>query len=113
MAGIWLSMLEYMDYVNGNENSRCVHEGEEVVNAGHIILYGKTEHTRNHIKLIALCLQSSAIYADPHEILGTLAIEPNNKVKIVNMSCTCKAGLGGACKHISGALIQCTRCIPY
>lgn len=102
-----------MKYVKGTENSRCVYEGEEVVNAGHIILYGKTEESKNSMKIVALCLQTSALNSAPHEVYGSLIISPNNIVKIGHMRCTCKAGLGGTCKHVSGVLIQCTRCIYY
>ncbi|KAG5875450.1 hypothetical protein JTB14_015676 [Gonioctena quinquepunctata] len=36
-----LSLLEYMRYIGGTHSSRCVYEGEEVLNAGHVILCGK------------------------------------------------------------------------
>lgn len=56
------SIVEYMKYVEGTEASRCVYEGEEVLNAGHI-LFGKLNSLDlDKLTLCALCLQSSALY---------------------------------------------------
>ncbi|KAJ8985419.1 hypothetical protein NQ317_017048 [Molorchus minor] len=38
-----LSILEYMQYLGGSEYSKCVVEGENVLNAGHLILAETTE----------------------------------------------------------------------
>lgn len=52
MAKITVSLVEYINYVGGNINARCVVEGEEVCNAGHIILHGRTDFSSSHIKLV-------------------------------------------------------------
>nr|CAI5833209.1 unnamed protein product [Callosobruchus analis] len=108
MGRLTLSLMEYITYIGGNANSRVVLEGEEVVNAGHIILYGKSELTHFSLKVCALCLQTSALQSNPHEIKGTLTIS-NKFAAIKQMYCTCKAGAGGQCKHISALLILLTR----
>nr|CAI5848188.1 unnamed protein product [Callosobruchus analis] len=108
MGRLTLSLMEYITYIGGNANSRVVLEGEEVVNAGHIILYGKSELTHFSLKVCALCLQTSALQSNPHKIKGTLTIS-NKFAAIKQMYCTCKAGAGGQCKHISALLILLTR----
>lgn len=103
-----LSILEYMRYLDGSTHSKCVVEGENVLNAGHLILVGKTKFTSDWINVYGLCLQSSAINSDPHEIKGTLTTQEAT-VKIKEMHCSCKAGNSGKCKHISALLVKCVR----
>lgn len=105
MAQIKLSLTEYLRYIGGSAHSRCIKEGEEVVDAGHIILHGKTEHGATHLNICAICLQTSALNANPHEIYGELQICNKTDALIKSMFCSCKAGAGGHCKHISGFLI--------
>lgn len=105
-----LSIVEYMQYLGGTESSRCVQEGEEVVNAGHVITLGRINSVdMKNVKLCALCLQTSALNSAPHHINGMLHIEGRGTVKVINMNCSCKAGNSGKCKHISAVLIKCTR----
>lgn len=106
-----LSILVYMKYLGGSEHSKCVVEGENVLNAGHLILAGKIQETScsNFIDVYGLCLQSSALDSNPHEITGRLSIA--SSVKIINMLCSCKAGNSGKCKHISAFLIRIIRCV--
>ncbi|KAK9700404.1 hypothetical protein QE152_g31252 [Popillia japonica] len=59
------------------------------------------------ISVYGLCLQTSALDSNPHEITGKLAI--TTSVKIVKMHCSCKAGNSGRCKHVSAFLIKCIR----
>lgn len=108
LARLTLSLVEYLRYIGSNEHSRCIVEGEEVLNAGHIILHGKTFSFENGLKLCAVCLQTSALQAHPHEIFGELLIQ-NKEVLIKIMHCSCKAGAGGRCKHISAFLLLLTR----
>lgn len=106
-----LSIIEYMRYLGGNNSSRCVYEGEEVLAAGHIVLCGKLNtSTEEQINICALCLQTSALNSNPHQISGILH-NISGKFEIKEMICSCKAGNSGKCKHISAVLIKCTRCI--
>lgn len=108
-----LSLIDYMSYIGGSSSSRCVYEGEEVLNAGHIIVCGKLDSsTQDIINLCALCLQTSALTSDPHKITGQLQ-NILGKVVIKDMICSCKAGQSGKCKHISAVLIKCTRCVKF
>lgn len=109
MCEIRLSIVDYMKYLEGTKNSKCVYEGEHVLNAGHLILAGKTKSTATSVNIIALCLQSSALENEPHKIEGLFKIG-NQKAQIERMVCSCKAGQSGRCKHISAFLIKCTRC---
>lgn len=102
-----LSILEYMRYLEGSTHSKCVVEGENVLNAGHLVLGGKTEVTNEFINIYGLCLQSTAINSDPHEIKGTLTM--GEIVKIKEMHCSCKAVNSGKCKHVSALLIKCIK----
>lgn len=103
-----LSITVYTAYLEGSEHSKCVVEGENVLNAGHLILAGKTGHSDNTTFIYGLCLQSSAIFQQPHEIKGEL-INSGGVLTILKMHCSCKAGNSGRCKHISAFLIKCIR----
>lgn len=109
MADKPLSLAEYMSYIQATTNSRCLIEGEEVLNAGHIVLHGRTDCSPTSIKICAVCLQTSALQSHPHQITGEIKISCG-AAKIFSMHCTCKAGAGGRCKHISAFLILLTRC---
>ncbi|XP_072385868.1 uncharacterized protein [Diabrotica undecimpunctata] len=106
---IMFSVVEYFKYLGGNENSRRVYEGEQVVRAGHIIMCGRL-HTekQDRIVIYALCLQTSALQSSPHVIKGQLNIV-NNIASVHKMECSCKGGNSGYCKHISAVLLHCTR----
>lgn len=52
----------------------CVVEGENVLNAGHLILTGKTQEHFGNIELYGLCPQSSSIDSNPQEITEKLCI---------------------------------------
>lgn len=108
MSEYRVSLLQYFKYLEGNVDSRVVYEGEAVFHAGHVILCGRTESPADEIHLFGLCLQTSAISSDPHQIKGVFKISPsNNEVHIEKMMCSCKAGQGGRCKHISAVLLWC------
>lgn len=62
-----LSILEYMKYIGGSEHSKCVVEGENVINARHFILAGKMDATSEVMSIYGLCLQSSSLDSVPHE----------------------------------------------
>ncbi|XP_030758055.1 uncharacterized protein LOC115883786 [Sitophilus oryzae] len=84
-----LSIVEYMNYLKGSTHSKCVVERENVLNAGHLTLRGKTEATSELVSIYVLCLQFSAINSEPYEIKGRLTID--GTVKNKEMHCSCKA----------------------
>lgn len=95
-----------MRYLGGTKNSKCIVKGENVLNAGHLILAGKIEANDNFIQVDAVCLQSSAINSGPHEIKGSLKIQ--SSVAVQGMLCTCKVG-NNEKKNISACLVKCVR----
>ncbi|XP_039312415.1 uncharacterized protein LOC105199508 [Solenopsis invicta] len=56
-------------------------------------------------EITAFCLQTSDLKGVPHEIKGNI----NKEGKVISMKCSCKAGLGSACKHILAVLFYCSR----
>lgn len=75
--------------------------GEEIVNSNRIISIGTLGD-----KIMALVVRSTSYSQLPHEVtLEGVHLEVNNWVG----RCTCKAGSGEKCKHISAALIYINR----
>ncbi|KAK9719306.1 YqaJ-like viral recombinase domain [Popillia japonica] len=107
MEKIYFSIVDYFSYLEGNLNSRRIYEGEEVLNAGHIILCGQLEFNDDNLIIYGLCLQSSAVQGDPHIIKGVLGVT-ERKAVVKNISCTCKGGNSSRCKHISALLLKLT-----
>ncbi|KAK4871471.1 hypothetical protein RN001_015595 [Aquatica leii] len=102
------SVCDYFLYIKGTENSKVVYEGEEVLNAGHVILCGTTHRSEDTINVYALCLQTSALQSLPHKIDGIFYFH-DKKWDIKSFICSCKGGNSGRCKHISAVLLSCTR----
>ncbi|KAK4885416.1 hypothetical protein RN001_001687 [Aquatica leii] len=108
---VMVSINDYFMYMGGNTNSRRIYEGEEVFNAGHVILCGKVpseKDVKDTVTIHALCLQTSSLQSAPHTIQGELNMT-SNRPTVLNMNCSCKSGSSGRCKHISAVLIHCTR----
>ncbi|KAL1493685.1 hypothetical protein ABEB36_009380 [Hypothenemus hampei] len=69
------------------------------------------------ICLYALCLQTSALTSEPHVITGTLNLnlklssnnEIEERIEIVKIDCSCKAGTSHSCKHVVAVLLFCNR----
>lgn len=78
-------------------------EGENVVNAYHIVYVEITSNDDEKIKMLGLCLKSTEIFGIPHELNITVTSEDN--VKYISCICSCKAGLSGRCKHCVALLI--------
>ncbi|VEN44989.1 unnamed protein product [Callosobruchus maculatus] len=101
-----LSIIEYMNYIGGSKNSKCVEEGESILNEQHLILAGKVRETScaDYITLYGLCLQTNAPNLNPYEITGKLLL--GTSVTVSSMLCTCKDGNSGKCKHVSAFLLK-------
>ncbi|KAK0072424.1 hypothetical protein PV326_000094, partial [Microctonus aethiopoides] len=89
-----------------NHSKRNYIEGKKIASAGHIVKCGKQSETNNNdeVRFVAFCMQTSRLKNKPHEINCSLSCDG----KILTMVCTCKAGFGEKCKHISGTLFHCT-----
>ena len=112
-------------YAKSTPSSRNMIEGERIINSqGMIIMCGLTKKTDQLINIFGLCLRTSGLTENPHEISGELLIkiaetptDANNNVSSleirpdeennINMSCTCNAGV--YCKHIVAILLFCNR----
>lgn len=106
---VFLKLRSLFKYLNATPNSRCITEGEEVLNAKHLILCGVSSVQGETHEIFALCLQTSALSnGKPHEICGKLLVK-DSSVEIQAFTCTCKAGMSGTCKHISATLMKFTR----
>ncbi|XP_046603613.1 uncharacterized protein LOC124297059 isoform X2 [Neodiprion virginianus] len=100
-----MSYVNLLDYLESTTRSRNFIEGEQVVNANHLIYTGILSENEEQYELLSYCIQSSNTRGDPHEI--TTVISKTDKV--ISSVCSCTAGNSGTCKHSAGVLVFCTR----
>ncbi|VEN44517.1 unnamed protein product [Callosobruchus maculatus] len=62
---VFLTLSSVFKYLCANTDSRCITEGEEILNANHIILMGVVSDSEEYVELLALCLQTSALKGSP------------------------------------------------
>ena len=93
-----MSFYQIFNYIG--EKKRCLLEGEEVLKAGYIVACGIKEENINHVVVHALCVQTCGIRGKPHEVEACV-----EKEKFA-VSCSCKAGLSGFCKHCIALLLH-------
>ncbi|XP_015114459.1 uncharacterized protein LOC107039392 [Diachasma alloeum] len=101
-------MQELCRFAEAQPSSRNFIESEKLLEAGHVIQWGQTsnDNTSTNIhEALAFCLQTSTLKGNPHEMSGK--IDGNGRV--IEMTCTCKAGLSGRCKHAVAVLLYCNR----
>lgn len=103
MPKIQISLYDITKYIG--DRSRPLKEGEAVFKAGHVILCGLDAGNSETIK--SLCLQTSSLTSQPHEITIVL----NKNVNMWKCVCSCKAGQSGFCKHIVATLIYINRSV--
>lgn len=90
-----------------NTAQRNFIEGERVLYAGHIVKCGindQKERQPDTLNFVSLCLQTSQIKGNMHEIDGQI----KNGI-ITFVKCSCKSGLGQKCKHILATLLHLER----
>ena len=87
---------ELCQFTKSTPSSRNFIEGESVLNDGHVMFCGRLSEEQDVCKLfIAFCMQSSNLRNHPHEIKGSIS----SNGKIIDVKCSCKAGLSKKCKH--------------
>nr|XP_054920609.1 uncharacterized protein LOC126518183 [Dermacentor andersoni] len=87
-----------MAHIGGSETRvRCLVEGEEVLNAGHIVCCGLKQCTVSSYTVQVLCLQTSQVRQKPHELC--------NNFFFLQGHCSCKAGNSKCCKHMVAMLL--------
>ena len=102
-----LSVQEICDYTESTPSCRNFVEGEKVLNAGHVIFCGKTSQDRACVSFLAFCLQTSNMKSSPHEIKGSISLAG----KILDVKCSCKAGLSKKCKHSVATFLHLNRLV--
>ena len=92
-----VSFCQIFDYVG--DRKRCLIEGKEVLKAGYMVACGIMEEKAGYVVVHALCVQTCGIGGKPHEV------EAHVKKNEFAVSCSCKAGLSGYCKHCIALLL--------
>ena len=105
-----VGLAEIFSFIERNSFSRSVREAEKILLANHLVTCGITSKKDGEIAVISFCLQTSNLLEKPHTIEGIYLIE-NNELRIKKMTCTCKGGAGGQCKHSVAVLIYCNRLV--
>ncbi|KAJ8685413.1 hypothetical protein QAD02_021206 [Eretmocerus hayati] len=95
-----VSISDFAKYAGGG--MRKFIEGEEVMNASHIMYMGITLESVSKIELLCLCVKSSDLFGMPHELLIKITKDDVGR-KTLECKCSCKAG-SPTCKHIIGSL---------
>ena len=88
MLRTFLRFSKIYNFVNGDQNSRNICEGEVVVMSGQIVAIGCTNKIGKIREILSIRSQA-AFY--------------------IEMKCSCKAGLSGTCKHIAAVLLYLER----
>lgn len=89
-----------MAYATGSSQ---IEKGQKVFDGGGLLEVGvRSQHSLGYM-IEAHCLQSSHPKEAPHEIKIKTESKPISEWKCV---CSCKAGLGGKCKHIFAVLLH-------
>ncbi|CAN7938883.1 unnamed protein product [Ixodes hexagonus] len=78
---------------------RCLVEGEEVLNAGHIICCGVKASSAASVTVQGLCIQTSHVKQKPHELEFISNISFAHFVSFEG-HCSCKAGNPQRCKQM-------------
>ncbi|XP_028131157.2 uncharacterized protein LOC114326897 isoform X2 [Diabrotica virgifera virgifera] len=96
-----ISVSDIVEYCG--DSKRPLIEGEAVFDANHIFVCGIKSKSTTTVEIFALCLQSSKIHDQPHEI--DIKVSGEGTQKTIKCACTCKAGAGQKCKHIIAVLL--------
>ena len=86
---------------------RPIECGEQLIKAGYFVKFGLAHQDDKEVRTAGLCLQSSHIRQEPHQIKIILSCKED--AAIAETSCSCKAGQTGKCKHCVGLLIILSR----
>ncbi|CAN8002354.1 unnamed protein product, partial [Ixodes hexagonus] len=100
-----LSLGDIMRHIGNLETRiRCLVEGEEVLNAGHIICCGVKASSAASVTVQGLCIQTSHVKEKPHEL--EFVYGHDRSVKVCGLGhCSCKAGNSQRCKQMIAMLL--------
>ncbi|KAG0424898.1 hypothetical protein HPB47_027905 [Ixodes persulcatus] len=104
-----LLLTSILDYANATKHSRCYEEADLLLQAGHLFLCGRTSSSEDKVTIFALCLATSSVRGDPHEISVELVAGDGLKFRVQRAVCSCVAGTSECCKHAIAVLLYCNR----
>lgn len=107
-----LNFTDVLKFVGGGDNQRKYVQGQEVLNAAHIMYCAITKQMHSSWEILGLCLQSSGVNTKlPHELNLVVNYEttPQGPSAKISCKCSCIAGLLGNCKHSVALLVHLTR----
>ncbi|KAM7302213.1 uncharacterized protein ISCGN_017730 [Ixodes scapularis] len=109
-TGRSLLITSILAFANATLYSRCYEEADLLLQAKHLFLCGKTASTEDSADILALCLATSSVRGDPHEIhVKLVAGDDAFKFRVGSASCSCVAGPSECCKHVVAVLLHCNR----
>jgi len=89
---------------------RSLIEGEAVLEAKMLVAVGRLrredEDFVNILKVWALCLQTSALFSNPHELNVHIDLAKLGKDRVQYLHCSCTAGESAKCKHLIALLLH-------
>jgi hypothetical protein len=94
-----------------SSSSRCIVEGHQYLKNKLYRTFGYTKWTEEgDIHMYSHAAQISDL-SEPHEVKGVVVVseEGTEVSEIKSFQCSCKAGLGERCKHISAVLLLMNR----
>ncbi|KAG0439797.1 hypothetical protein HPB47_016527 [Ixodes persulcatus] len=104
-----LQLTSVLDYANATKYSRCYEEADLLLQAGHLFLCGRTSLSEDKVTIFALCLVTSSVRGDPHEISVELVAGDGLKFRVQRTVFSCVAGTSECCKHAVAVLLHCNR----
>ncbi|KAH7955388.1 hypothetical protein HPB52_000810 [Rhipicephalus sanguineus] len=100
-----LSLSDIMRHLGAVEpRLRCLIEGEEVLNARHIICCGVKTCSDTSLTVQGLCVQTSHVQHKPHELEFVYGLDGT-----IKGHCTCEAGNSERCKHLVAMMLLVNR----
>jgi hypothetical protein len=108
-----ISLGQLCSYLSAEATSRCIVEGEQYLKNKLYRTFGFTKWTEEgEVHIYSHAVQISDI-SEPHTVKGVIVLdeEGTGVAEIKDFTCSCKAGLGERCKHISAVLLLLNRCV--
>ncbi|XP_040077553.1 uncharacterized protein LOC120849412, partial [Ixodes scapularis] len=90
--------------------SRCYEETDILRQARHPFLRAKTSSTEGGVEVLALCLATTGVRRDPHEIIVKLVAGNDAfKFRLETTACSFMAETSECRKHLVAILLHCNR----
>ena len=103
-----ISINEICSFTQSLPSCRNFVEDERVLNVNHVIFCDKKNSAdKDCVNFVAFCLQNSNMRSTPHEIAGSIS----HTEKMIDIKCSCKAGLSKKCKHSVAVVLHLNRLV--